>query len=209
MKRENRSAGGNPENHSVITIASNGGITKGERDSLLQVARLRARVAKDQVVAFAAKLKADFEKQLDAHYPWDSDETWSAMAKLVETTKQEAQAQVAARSRELGIPDWAAPSIGWSWRGQGQQATKERKTELRRLAATQIDAMIKAAKAKVDEASLAIQTELHASGLTSEAAKAFLESMPTPEALMPAVDIAALDTKLLRPSQHRYTLGEE
>ena len=40
--------------------------------SLLQVARLRARVAKDQVVAFAAKLKADFEKQLDAHYPWDS-----------------------------------------------------------------------------------------------------------------------------------------
>jgi hypothetical protein len=41
--------------------------------------------------------------------------------------------------------------------------------------------MTKAAKSKVDEASLVIQTELHASGLTSEAAKAFLESMPTPE----------------------------
>ena len=33
---------------------NNGGITRSERDSLLQVARLRARVAKDQVVAFAA-----------------------------------------------------------------------------------------------------------------------------------------------------------
>ena len=46
-------------------LAENGAITKSERASLLQVARLRARVAKDQVVAFAAKLRADFEKQLD------------------------------------------------------------------------------------------------------------------------------------------------
>ena len=187
----------------------NGAITKSERDSLLQVARLRTRVAKDQVVSFAAKLKADFEKQLDASYPWDSDETWSAMAKLTEQTKREAQAQVAARSRELGIPEWAAPSIGWDWYAQGQQATKGRKVELRRLAATQIDAMIKAANSKIDEASLAIQTELLASGLTSAAAKAFLESMPTTEALMPAVDVAVLETKLLRPSGTRYALGNE
>ena len=111
-------------------------------------------VAKDQVVAFAAKLKADFEKQLDAHYTWDTDEMWTAMAKLMEKTKQEAQAKVVARSRELGIPDWAAPSLNWYWRDQGQQAATDRKVELRRLAATQIDAMIKAAKSKVDKADL-------------------------------------------------------
>ena len=175
-----------------------GAITKSERASLLQVARLRARVAKDQVVAFAAKLKADFEKQLDAHYPWDSDKTWTEMAKFMEKAKQEAQAKVAARNRELGIPEWAAPRISWGWQDQNQQATKERRAELRRLAATQMDAMIKAAKSKVDEASLAIQTELHANGLTSEAAKAFLEKMPTPEALMPSIEISALETKLLR-----------
>ena len=92
MQQERQSAEGN-----------NGGITRSERDSLLQVACLRARVAKDQVVAFAAKLKADFEKQLDTFYPWVSDETWAAMAKLMEKTKQEVQAQVAARNRELGI----------------------------------------------------------------------------------------------------------
>ena len=66
----------------------NGAMTKGERDSLLQVARLRTRVAKDQAVSYAAKLKADFEKQLDASYPWDSDETWSEMAKLMEKRKE-------------------------------------------------------------------------------------------------------------------------
>ncbi len=181
-------------------------MTKGDRDSLLQVARLRTRVAKDQAVAFAAKLKADFEKQLDAHYPWDTDEMWSAMAKLMEKTQKEAQEQVAARSRELGIPEWAAPSLNWYWRDQGQQATKERKVELRRLAATEIDATVKAAKSKIDEASLAIQTALLASGLTSAAAKEFLESMPTPEALMPAVDVTALETKLLRPSRGRCAL---
>ena len=97
----------------------------------------------------------------------------------------------------------------WYWRDQGQQATKERKVELRRLAATQIDAMVKAAKSKIDEASLAIQTALLASGLTSAAAKEFLESMPAPEALMPAVDVAALETKLLRPSRGRCALGDE
>ena len=38
----------------------------------------------------------------------------------------------------------------------------------------------------------------------------FLESMPTPEALLPAVDVALLETKLLRPSsRNRYQLGEE
>ena len=188
----------------------NGAITRSERDNLLQIVRGRARLAKDQVVAYGAKLKADFEKQLDAHYPWDSDETWSALATAVEKATQEAQAQVTARNRELGIPEWAAPSINWYWRDQGQQATKERRTELRRLAATQIDAMIKVAKSKVDETSLAIQTELYASGLTSYAATAFLESMPTPEALLPAVDIAALETKLLHPSSRgRYQLGNE
>ena len=46
--------------------------------------------------------------------------------------------------------------------------------------------------------------------LTNDAAKAFLESMPMPEALLPVLDIAVLATKLLRPSsRNRYQLGEE
>ena len=49
MKREPQWAGSNPGNHLAITVTSNGSITKGERNSLLQVSRLRARVAKYQV----------------------------------------------------------------------------------------------------------------------------------------------------------------
>jgi hypothetical protein len=178
-------------------------ITKSERDSLMQVARLRARIAKDQVIAYAAKLKADFESQLDAAYPWDSDETWKEIAYFMERAKREAQAKVVARNKELGIPDWAAPSLTWYWTEQGENATKERKVELRRLASTQIDALCKAAKTEIDRASLGIQTELLASGLTSEAAKAFLETMPSVTALMPALDVAILESKLLSSSRTR------
>jgi hypothetical protein len=81
-------------------------ITKSERDSLLQVARLRARVAKDEVAAYGAKLKADFEKQMDTHYPWDSDETWREMAELMERTKREAKSQgcrAEQRTRDPGV----------------------------------------------------------------------------------------------------------
>ena len=41
--------------------------------------------------------------------------------------------------------------------------------------------MIKVAKSKVDETSLAIQTELYASGLTSDAATAFLNRCQRPK----------------------------
>ena len=78
---------------------SSSGITKSERDDLLQIVRGRARLAKDQVVAYGSKLKADFEKQLDAHYPWDSDETWTELARFMEKAKQEAQEKGCPQSR--------------------------------------------------------------------------------------------------------------
>ena len=39
MKREPQSVGNNPGNHLAFTVTSKGSITKGERDSLFQVAR--------------------------------------------------------------------------------------------------------------------------------------------------------------------------
>ena len=95
-------------------------MTKSDRDSLLQIARQRARVAKTDAASYAAKLRADFEHQLDTHYPWDQDATWEAMAKLMEETKREAASKIAARSRELGIPDWAAPGIGGTGTTEGR-----------------------------------------------------------------------------------------
>src|SRR5262245_15220124 len=40
-------------------------MTKPERDSLLQIVRQRARLAKIDTATYAARLRADFEQQLD------------------------------------------------------------------------------------------------------------------------------------------------
>lgn len=64
--------------------------------------------------------------------------------------------------------------------------------ELRKTAQARIEAAAKAARTTIEARSLEVQTELLAAGLTSDAARAFLASMPTPAQLMPTVDVEAL-----------------
>jgi hypothetical protein len=171
-------------------------MTKSERESLLQVVRLRAKVAKSDATAYSAKLRADFEQQLDTKYSFDQDAIWQEMASLMQATADEAAAKVAARNRELGIPDWAAPRIVWGWRERGENATKERRAELRRLAHVQIEAIEKEARARIDRTSSEVQTKLYASGLTTEAANLFLEQIPSIESLMPALELTKIEALL-------------
>ena len=131
---------------SGMSDSSDGKMTATERQSLLQVVRLRAKVAKSDATAYSAKLRADFEQQLDTKYSFDQDAVWKEIASLMEATADEAKAKVAKRCHELGIPDWAAPSLDWYWRSRGENASKERRTELRRLAHVQIEAIEKEAK---------------------------------------------------------------
>ncbi len=51
-----------------------------------------------------------------------------------------------------------------------------------------------AANTKIERASVLSQTALISDGLTSEAAHAFLEQMPTAESLMPLLDIEQMKT---------------
>jgi hypothetical protein len=157
---------------------------------------LRVKVAKSDATAYSAKLRADFEQQLDTKYSFDQDATWREMATLTEATAAEASAKVEQRCRELGIPKWASPDLGWYWRSRGENASKERRTELRRLAHVQIEAIEKEAKARIDRASSDVQTRLYASGLTTEAAILFLEQMPSIESLMPALELTKVEAFL-------------
>ena len=55
---------------------------------------------------------------------------------------------------------------------------------MRRVAHTRIDAMAASAHTKIERWSVDTQTRLVASGLTSEAAQAFLEEMPRTDSMM-------------------------
>ena len=60
------------------------------------------------------------------------------------------------------------------------------------MAKTRLDAMEKAAQTEIERASVEAQTQLIADGLTSDAAKDFLEALPSATALMPELDATAL-----------------
>jgi hypothetical protein len=172
-------------------------MTKAERDELAKLVRRREKLAKAQAAQRSAELLAQFEEQLDARYSYDQDEVWAAANAAAEKAIADADAQVAERCRDLGIPDQFRPRIsGAMWFNRGENAFRERRAELRRLATVRIAALEKTAKAEIESRSVEVQTELVAGGLQSAEARAFLEAMPTAEALMPVLNLPDIEERL-------------
>ncbi len=76
---------------------------------------------------------------------------------------------------------------------------------MRRVAKTEIDARIKRAQAAIARASVGAQERIIAAGLTSEAAQALLAELPTPQQLLPALDVHAIE-RLAGPLKNRDDL---
>ncbi|MFO1128374.1 MAG: hypothetical protein U1E66_08115 [Rhodospirillales bacterium] len=165
-----------------------GTITKGEREDLQRLIRQREKVMKSAAKQRSTELLADFESQIAAEYQFDDDVVWAQAAKAAEAEVVKAQERVALRCQELGIPKQFAPSLGLSWRHRGYgNALTKRRDELRLVAKAQIASLEQAAIVKIEQASVEAQTEIAVAGLTSEAARAFVASLPTVESLMPAL----------------------
>lgn len=177
-------------------------MSRTEREELKKLARERARVAKADASRRTADLKALFERQVVTLYDYNRDEVWKGAVEAAEAACKIAQEQISARCVELGIPAEFAPTIDFSWQGQGKYMVEMEQADLRRAAYKQIDAMERTAKHEIDKKALEIQTELVAAGLTSDRAIEFLATMPSVDALMPPVDISAIDA-----GHNRRSLG--
>lgn len=118
-----------------------------------------------------------------------------AANEIARNADREAKAQMAARCEALGIPARFAPGVsvyaGWNERGENMVA--KRRVELRHVAVSRIAALEKAAHVAIERQALEIQTRLLAGGLSSPEARAFLESLPSADALMPPVALAELE----------------
>lgn len=167
-------------------------MTKGERVELGQLIRKRERVMKSLAAERSAAMLSEFESQCAAIYSFDQDEIWEQAFKGAEKVVAEAEATIAKRCKELGIPKEFAPSVGMGWYERGQNAVASRRAELRRVAKAKIAVLEKEAIAKIERMSLDAQTEVIAHGLESEAARGFLERMPSLETLMPALNATEL-----------------
>jgi len=168
-------------------------MTAKERDELRKLLNARARVAKQMVAQRAAELRADFEEQLAARYDF-GHAAWADLTTEAARVVKEADLALAERCRLLGIPENFRPRLTVSWWQRGENANKERQVELRRVATTRLEALCQAARLAIDKRTLEGQTLLTHAGLTSEAAREFLNALPTPVALMPALDLAELDS---------------
>jgi hypothetical protein len=178
-------------------------LTPREQSQLLAIAKKQESVTKSQLVAYGAKLLTDLDKQLDTVYNFDQDEIWTKAEEMAREALEEAQAVVEGRSRELGIPAKFAPRISGGWIRGGEQLFKERRADLRNMAKRSVEAMIKESKAQIEAASLEVQKQILQVNFSQEA-KAILDAMPTPEQLMPPLQLAEVEKMLDSSPGHRH-----
>jgi hypothetical protein len=168
-------------------------MTKYEREDLQRLVRQREKVLKSASKQRSTEVLADFENQMGQEYSFDDDHVWAEAAKIANATVSKAQEQIKARCREIGIPDRFAPSIslGWHHRGYGN-SLKERRDELRKMAQTAVEAQEQKAKTQIELSCLNAQEKLALAGLTSDAARGFIEALPSIADLMPRLSFAEI-----------------
>lgn len=172
--------------------AENGQVkmTRSERQELGQIVRKRERVLKSMADEHAAKMMADFDRQLAEIYSYDQDEVWKTATQEAQAVVEEANKKIAERCRSLGIPPEFAPSLSFGWIGRGQNGWRFPGSRQFRLRPSE----------KIERMSLTAQSEIIANGLESIAAKQFLAELPPLEELMPAIN--AQEIKQLSDEQH-------
>ena len=166
-------------------------MTKAERNELVKLVKMRGRLAKADVDQRKAVLLAEDEEQLSAEYS-ARHEAWQHVTEHANKLVAEADAEIARICTGLGISERFRPGLNLSWYGRGENADKHRRAELRKLAERRADEGAKAAKLEIDRTVADQLTALASGALESGEARAFLESMPTAEALMPGLSVPAL-----------------
>lgn len=166
-------------------------MTKADRGNLERLARKRAKVAQAMIGERVNVLRAEVEDQLTAEHKFD-DALWAEVTAKAQQEVAKADAAVATVCRGLGIGADLRPSLSIGWAGRGENAQAGRRAELRKLAHARIDSAAASAKVAIEHELLKVETELIRDGLETADAVAFVEAMPTPEQLLPSVDIGEL-----------------
>jgi hypothetical protein len=161
------------------------------------IIRERAKIAKADADARAASMLPDGEAKLAAIYKME-DAGWSDItAEAQKMIEKEPQPKLAERCRERGIPEDGAPKIELAWYSRGENATAQRRGELRRVLRSTVEAKLKQAKVEIDREAERQMTQLAISGISSAEARSFFGNMPAPEQLLPLIDHVEFNGKLL------------
>jgi hypothetical protein len=139
--------------------------------------------------------------QLSAIFHFDDDATWAKANAIAEAAVSAAQKGIESRCLEIGIPKQFAPGISMGWYGRGENACPRRRAELRKLADARIESMLRDAIVQIETRSVELQEQVMAGGFTTDAAAKFLDALPSPDSLMPPVDVQQLMLTKTKNSQ--------
>lgn len=187
--------------HAIPTGAR--ALSRNETHDLGMIVKERAKVLRAHVDERAAVCMADFEQKLAAVYQFDSDEVWAAAAKEAAEVVAAANKTIADRCKVLGIPPQFAPALALQWHGRGENAISQRRTELRRVAKTRIDAMARGAVSKIEHQALDLRTQIVAMGVLSDEARLFLESLATVDETMRSLEFKDVELALEHDNQQK------
>jgi hypothetical protein len=167
-------------------------LSPAERKDLLNVLKRREKEADESADEVKAQRLADFEQELATIFCAES-EAFADVTALAKEVVAKANDEINRRCDELGIRRDFRPSLGLGWSGRGDNTEKERRAELRRVAEKRAAADALSAKKQIRRAFTDQQELLAIGALGTEQARAFLQQMPRPEALMPEVRLAELN----------------
>jgi hypothetical protein len=183
---------GQRKDNAVESIAAVAGATmsKGEREQLLKVVRMRARVAKEDINARQAEILAEGQAVLARRFRED-DEAFAQIMAEARAYMEQVKAKVEAKAAEMGIPAAFRPTVNTYWFDRGENADPRRRAELQAVLRTRAEAVARAAKVEVDRWSSDLQTQIIAGGLAGDA-RELLDRLPSAEALMPPLELPEL-----------------
>lgn len=167
-------------------------LLRRDRDDLVRIAKMRAKIARSEIEGRKAELLAEVERQLAAKYEFD-DHRWADVTRQAERAIAETNERIRQVFTDADIPIEFAPGVTLGWYSRGETASKERRAELRRCAERELDAKGKVAKVAIDRAEAEVITDLLAVTMADEA-KGRLEAMPTVAELLVAPSVAELES---------------
>ena len=172
-------------------------MTRAEQSDLLRLGKLNkdgAILAQKERTKIAA---AEFEMRLVSQFSYDQREAWADLMASAKAHVAALDQQLAEDCRRLGIPESFRPEIGVHWFGRGENASKERRAELRRVAVTRLAALEASAIARIEDGYRRFQTSVLSAAISSVEARNLLADLPTAEQLLPTVDYQSVTKALL------------
>lgn len=169
-------------------------MSRTERLELVKIIRARARIAKDDITAREAEIRADAEAALSRQFDAE-DEAWRDVVAEGKRAVADANQRIAQVCDAKGIPAEFRPSLNTYWLDRGANGWASRRAELRKLVATRAAASAKSAKVEIDRQAVSLSERIMVGGFESAESVEMLASLPTPAQLMPALDVPDMRTK--------------